>query len=238
MNSCLDEHLDAGSCLAVNGGVHCIPILVIPGVQKAGTGIIRQFLLHHDYLQSSEQGFSRSGKEINFYNSDRSTAKYLDLFPKVERIGRRRPATEFFFDKSPNYMTGNIDATFKRMAGLAPSVRIVILLRNPTDRAFSAFKHDARHGRWFSVPSENSLNAAPECNKLTLRYYNHPEVQGNSRAAVVTANPSPSDFQCALSSMGGKFSGSPAARMLDDGVYVEQLEAIIKHFPREQVCCI
>ena len=74
---CSDRHLDAGTCVRLIDGklptalatetaakaapVRCLPILVVAGVMKAGTGAVRQFLLEHPSLRSGH-GFSTAGK--------------------------------------------------------------------------------------------------------------------------------------------------------------------------------
>mmetsp|Transcript_24124 Transcript_24124/g.54444 ORF Transcript_24124/g.54444 Transcript_24124/m.54444 type:complete len:610 (+) Transcript_24124:301-2130(+) len=251
---CVDGHLDAGSCLVVDDekkkqSVRCLPILVIPGVQKAGTGAIRNFLLRHENLDSG-RGFSAAGKEINFFNNpDRSTTDYLEIFPEVARLQGRQAkataakasakattakATEFFFDKSPAYLSSDaVRQSFSRMAKLAPSMAVVVVLRNPTDRAYSAFKHDARHSRWFRYRAEAAAVAQhPACKgQGPVRMGLSGSPPGGQ---VVKEGVAPEDFHCALVSMGGNYGGLEG-QMLEQGLYARQLSVVLEHFPRGQV---
>ena len=165
--NCGVEHIDAGVCVRVENdsfpalyfsndvsvqrrlhgslevGMRCFPRFVVAGAMKAGTGSLRTFLSAHPSLQVNTGGFSRAGKEMNFFGSKRKVSEYLRLFPYSQRTSNG----SFTFDKSPNYISG--EGSFIHMASLAPSMSIILILRNPSDRAFSHFKHDVRHHRWY-----------------------------------------------------------------------------------------
>jgi hypothetical protein len=244
---CTNEHLDAGTCTSIGGQLHCVPILVIPGVQKGGTGTLRQFLLHHEHLRSGT-GFSTSGKEMNVFNSGRPTEDLLLAFPPIAQ--HRSTASEFFFDKSPNYMFSNAFETFGRMASLAPSMAICVVLRNPSDRAFSAFKHDCRHKRWLllrrpsAVPANNDNdndNGGCRAHSAVVRQGGSGDDSDSGAKLTVLNDPTPENFHCAvLGLLQGQFSASreeaaAAFEMLTNGLYHERLLSVLAHYPREQV---
>jgi len=232
---CHDEHLDAGTCVdygsAAGPSSRCLPILVIPGTQKAGTGTVRQYLLRHANLATGP-GFSGAGKEINFFNSRRSTEEYLGIF----RLARPERATEFFFDKSPNYLLSDTNAVFGKMARVAPSMALVIFLRNPTDRAYSSFKHSARHGMWVKVTSSPSSVLNGCAAGFELRHVTHPLALRPAAGAQAVLDATPEDFRCYLSSMrGDHFGESDALATLSGGLYASRLNEVLKHYPRRQV---
>ena len=242
---CYDEHLDAGTCIdykeagSTGRSSRCIPILVIPGVQKAGTGTLRQFLARHKHLATGT-GFSGAGKEINFFNSGHSTEDYLRVFPALKHP---QHATEFYFDKSPNYLLGDTNGIFSKMRNIAPSMAIVIFLRNPTDRAFSAFKHGVRHAQFVKVRSTTAYEAASTeggCNKgWKVRHVTHTDAQSGRVDAQVEMleESTPDDFSCYLEAMRGDYLGGDRD-VLHGGLYADRLRDVVAHFPREQVSCL
>ena len=54
---------------------------------------------------------------------------------------------QWTYEKSPAYLgSGPLPPALARV--LLPSVKLVAILRNPTSRAYSAFQHNCRFGRW------------------------------------------------------------------------------------------
>mmetsp|Transcript_1991 Transcript_1991/g.7684 ORF Transcript_1991/g.7684 Transcript_1991/m.7684 type:complete len:445 (-) Transcript_1991:149-1483(-) len=74
---------------------------------------------------------------------ERRWRDYLALYPPV-RNDDDEPRV-LTFDKSPNYLLKPwLPALLHRFA---PSLRLVVTLRNPTARAYSHFQHDCRNGK-------------------------------------------------------------------------------------------
>lgn len=110
---------------------------LIIGAQKAGTTSLRAFLSgvpDEIYLLRSEQHFwNREGQ----YRDGYGVSDYGALFAEAQ-------PHQLVGEKSPNYLT-SFDAP-ARIARHFPKVKLIALLRNPADRAYSAYWHGRRVG--------------------------------------------------------------------------------------------
>jgi len=105
------------------------PSFLIVGTQKGGTTSLYDYLIQHPEIIPVER------KEIHFFDSnfDKGLPWYLSFFPeKIE--GQVRPNCG---EASPSYLF--IEEIPQRVKGLFPDIKIIILLRNPVDRAISHF---------------------------------------------------------------------------------------------------
>lgn len=137
------------------------PNAFLVGAGKAGTTALFYYLERHPEI------FLPALKEINFFAVEGQPAfpdvgairvnertvwqeqEYLDLFAdwKDEKIA---------FDCSPSYLYYP-DAA-RRIHAANPDARIVIILRQPAERAFSAYLHSARGGSETATTFEDALN--------------------------------------------------------------------------------
>jgi len=105
--------------------------LFIVGAQKAGTSALHNYLIKHKEIQGGVQ------KELNFFNYkenfDQGTKFYHSKFKPV-LFYKPDPIR---IDSTPQYLMDNEIA--KRIYAYNPNSKIVILLREPTSRAFSAW---------------------------------------------------------------------------------------------------
>jgi hypothetical protein len=104
------------------------PKFLIIGGQKCGTTA-----LHH-YLSMHPQIISANTKELHFFNAELQYKigfeYYHSQFPEVED-------DVITFESSPSYLLSY--AAINRIHAYNPKIKIVVLLRNPIDRAFSAW---------------------------------------------------------------------------------------------------
>ena len=127
-------------------GIRCLPSFLIVGTMKAGTGALMTALNRHPMLRS---GHGSDGKrEIHFFGSANaeqtppcSWLRYVLHFPNSREV--------WTFDKSPDIL--RIPQAHGQMAAMLPSAKLLVLLRNPTTRAVSAFAHNCRHGRYVRI---------------------------------------------------------------------------------------
>lgn len=120
-----------------------LPDFLIVGAQKSGTTYLWKILKQHPDVEMSPNFLSknRNGKEnkkeVFFFNRDenwqKGTAYYKSLFNDNEKIQG---------ESTPNYLPDT--SCHKRMFELLPKARLIILLRNPVLRAYSAFYHIKR----------------------------------------------------------------------------------------------
>lgn len=112
------------------------PNLIIPGVQKAGTSALHAYLSGHpDCLMSDP-------KEPNYFGAGFD----IDRLTSYRRCFARRhasPGPRIVGEASTTYL--NQPEVPRQIATvLGRDVRIVVLLRNPVDRALSAYWHMAK----------------------------------------------------------------------------------------------
>eukprot|EP00892_Ulva_mutabilis_P000115 jgi/Ulvmu1/10103/UM006_0053.1 len=117
--------------------------LFVVGAQKAGTTWLSQALSTHPsivYGISHLETKVGPTKELQFFNTwpAHNTSEFLAMWPE-EALARMRTGKshEFLFDGSPEYLLNA--AVPPRIKQMVPQAKIVIILRDPTDRAFSAW---------------------------------------------------------------------------------------------------
>lgn len=113
-----------------------IDFLII-GAQKAGTSSLMRF------LERTPEYFFVAKQECHFwsrdykYNDPDSFADYLSNFSQA------RPH-QIVGEKSPSYLAS--DKVAARIAQQFPKIKIIAILRDPADRAYSAYLHGRRIG--------------------------------------------------------------------------------------------
>ena len=108
-----------------------LPRYLIIGGMRCGTSSLSWYLTQHpDILKSFR-------KEVHFFdrNFHRGENWYRSFFPLSSRIGSERITGE----ASPNYLFH--PHTPRRIRQLLPDVKLIVLLRNPTERAISHYFH-------------------------------------------------------------------------------------------------
>ncbi len=121
-----------------------LPNLVILGAQRCGTTSLFRDLAAHPAIMRSWV------KEVDYFSRsrDRGIGWYQSHFPLaisrwvVQVSARRRPAV---IEASPSYLFDPHAPANARTA--IPDAKLVVLLRNPTDRALSHYHHQVRRGR-------------------------------------------------------------------------------------------
>lgn len=118
---------------ALNADSRKLPDFIIVGAQRSGTTSLYQFLTSH------VEFYSGIKKEIHFFDNfySRGLKWYKSHFPN--KSSKKRS-----IDASPYYMFHPL--AIDRIASVIPDVKIIALLRNPVDRAFSQYKWEVRQG--------------------------------------------------------------------------------------------
>lgn len=103
------------------------PHFIIVGAQRCGTTSLFYYLSQHPELLLS------SKKEIHYFDRhyQRGSRWYESFFPKT--LGHKKTG-----EASPNYLLSRHAA--RRIARDLPEARLIVLLRNPIDRAYSHFQ--------------------------------------------------------------------------------------------------
>ena len=119
-----------------------LPDFLILGAQKAGTTALYAYLRWHPQITGP------SFKEVSFFDRHyvRGERWYRAHMP-VRRSG-------IVGEASPSYLFH--PSAPERVARMLPGARLIALLRNPVDRAFSHYQHEVALGRE-ELPFEDAL---------------------------------------------------------------------------------
>ncbi|MEN8129605.1 MAG: sulfotransferase [Pseudomonadota bacterium] len=118
-----------------------LPDFIIIGAMKSGTSSLFAYLAQHPQLiRSSEKelNFFHQGAVLNTEDFIGDQAWYRAHFPL-----RRKTRTVFkTFEASPGYIFNPLVPN--RIFNFIPSVKLIAILRNPTERAISHYFHEVR----------------------------------------------------------------------------------------------
>jgi hypothetical protein len=148
----LNNELDAMKMLAENArdvpspeqvsgepDVGALPDFVIIGAQKGGTSFLYHLLTRHPLVEPAAR------KELHFFDHpehfDNGAEWYRRCFPRVGSKDGQRSITG---EATPYYLFDPPVA--KRMAQIVPKARLIALLRNPIDRAYSHYQMQVKRG--------------------------------------------------------------------------------------------
>lgn len=125
-----------------------LPNFVIIGAQRAGTRTLYRYLAAHPGILPA------ATEEVHYFSLffDRGLRWYQAQFPP--------PAPgRLTGEASPYYLYHPLAA--ERMRAVAPEAKLIVLLRNPVDRAYSHYQLEARQGNE-PLSFENAIAAEPE----------------------------------------------------------------------------
>ncbi|WP_256759521.1 sulfotransferase domain-containing protein [Cohnella sp. WQ 127256] len=111
-----------------------MPDFVIIGAQKAGTTSLYHYLNQHPVIAGAVV------KEVHYFdlNYDKPREWYLQFFPSLLEKKRRLTG-----EASPYYLFHPLAA--RRLRETLPDAKIIVILRNPIDRAYSHYHHSVRN---------------------------------------------------------------------------------------------
>lgn len=176
-----------------------LPDFLVIGAQKSGTTSLYGYLSHHPDVSAAVI------KETHFFDEQyhRGWAWYRAQFPLREAAERRVTG-----EATPSYLLD--PRTPARVARGLPGIRLVAILRDPVDRAYSQFNHETARGHEDVASFEEALDLEPS----------------RLLAAERTVAPPPG------SSMTNALKHHA---YLARGRYAEQLERWYQHVPREDL---
>ncbi|TKS68187.1 Bifunctional heparan sulfate N-deacetylase/N-sulfotransferase 3 [Collichthys lucidus] len=117
-----------------------LPKFMVIGPQKTGTTALYLFLLMHPSISSNFPS-PKTYEEVQFFNTNnyhKGIDWYMEFFPVPSNV-----TTDFLFEKSANYFPS--EESPRRAAALLPKAKIITLLINPSDRAYSWYQHQRAH---------------------------------------------------------------------------------------------
>ena len=140
-------------------GLHMTPAFLICGAQRCGTTSMYQALRRHpDVLRP----VLRKGVHYFDVAPERSVNWYRAHFPFTAQAAlrsRRTGRATVTFESSPYYLFHPLAAA--RIARTLPDVTVLILLRDPVERAYSAHAHELARG-FETEPFERALELEDE----------------------------------------------------------------------------
>jgi hypothetical protein len=120
-------------------GVGALPDFLIIGAWKGGTTFLYNLLTLHPHVQPA------ADKELHYFDrliEEEDTEWYRRCFPQPRWEDGRRTITG---EATPSYLTHPRAPEW--VAEIVPLVRLIALLRNPVDRAYSDYQQTARKSR-------------------------------------------------------------------------------------------
>ena len=128
------------------------PDFIIAGTPRGGTTSLFQYLSLHPNI------FPPLRKEVKYFDSFYFLGKiwYQAHFPYKRKIRENKGITG---EATPNYLMHPV--AMKRIASEIPDIKIILLLRNPIDRAYSHYKLTVKSGEE-PLSFEEALAAEPD----------------------------------------------------------------------------
>jgi Sulfotransferase domain len=182
------------------------PDFIIIGAMKAATTAIYDYLQQHPYV------IPRLPKELHFFSQPKYYAKgwswYLSNFN-----AKVKPDYEQKFilgEASPSYLLDS--EVSSRIKAFYPQVKLIVSLRNPTDRAISHYYHQVKRQKdeLRSIDEAFSKNAIEQCIEAATEFGNNLKKLRQQKSWETF-------------------------RYLFFGQYSSQLEQWFQFFPRDQI---
>jgi hypothetical protein len=152
-----------------------LPDFLILGAQKAGTTALYAYLREHPAITGPPW------KEVSFFDRHfwRGESWYRGHFPNrlyLGRMRRRLGVEPVVGEASPSYLFHPFAP--ERVAELVPGARLIVLVRNPIDRALSHFQHEVALGREplpfeQAIEQENTRMTGELVRLKDPRYFSH-----------------------------------------------------------------
>ncbi|OGL47144.1 MAG: hypothetical protein A2W05_03565 [Candidatus Schekmanbacteria bacterium RBG_16_38_10] len=184
--------------------VRLLPDFIIIGAQKCGTTTLYNNLIKHPYVIPALR------KEIHFFDLyyEKGVTWYQAHFPS-------HLYKSYFLKIYKNFITGEATPYYifhplspERTFEIVPKVKLIVLLRNPVDRAYSHYQYSVRMGHE-NLSFEDAIQ-------------NEMERMNNEREIIYN--------NCNNYSFNHQHFS-----YLSRGIYIEQLRRWHHYFPRDQI---
>ena len=189
----------------MTGGMRILPDFIIIGGQRCGTTSLYYYLSQHPDVYASFP------KEVHYFSNyyHKGINWYRSHFPLLwqkRRLNKNNHNTFVTGEATPYYLSH--PHAPRRVFETIPDVLLIVLLRNPIERAYSHYQHEVKMGAEILTFEEaidrEEERLAPEMEKLlkdkNYRSFNHQHFSYLSR-----------------------------------GIYIDQLEAWSQYFHQEQL---
>lgn len=190
---------NVGISRLLTSNLRVLPDFLVIGAMKAGSTTFHQYIINHPDV------IPPIIKEVHYFDYYYgSTTWYRANFPKKDEMTKN--GISFLTGEStPQYLFNPLAP--KRVYDLMPNVKLIVVLRNPIDRAYSHYHHNVKKGNE-SMTFEDAIFQREE--KLN---HEHEQFISNNDYDVVFYE---------------------RYNYLNLGKYAEQLSEWFKFFPKEQ----
>jgi hypothetical protein len=143
-------------------GIRPLPDFLIVGTKRGGTTSLYRYLLEHPAVLPTFPSF-RTLKGVHYFDEHfaRGLRWYRSHFPAEPYralLQRSMGVRPLIGEASPNYLFHPLGAA--RAAGSVPQAKIIMLLRNPIDRAWSQYKDQVKLG-FETLSFEDAIEREP-----------------------------------------------------------------------------
>ncbi|MEL6221801.1 MAG: sulfotransferase [Cyanobacteria bacterium J06627_8] len=118
-----------------------LPTFLGIGVEKSGTTSIYHYLSQHPEIFMSpikETNFLEQDWENGLTQTHRATDKRIDTFEKYQHLFNQAGDAKAVGEISPNYLF-HYESSSKRIQRYVPKAKMIAILRDPVERAFSDY---------------------------------------------------------------------------------------------------
>lgn len=194
----------------LTGWYRVLPDFVIVGAQKCGTSSLYAYVLQHPCVLPALR------KEIHFFGTSKYYTAGINWYRahfatswQKQWLGRRYGHTLLTGEASPSYMFR--PHAPRQLRVTIPRAKLIVLLRNPVDRAYSHYQHMVRAGVE-TLSFEEAIEREPE------------RIKGEMERMIADA----------------RYTSSVVTRhgYLAKGLYVDQMKRLCASFPREQILVV
>ena len=154
----------------LTSSIRVLPDFFIIGVVRSGTTSMYHYLNEHPSIVKSAYD------ELGFFDDNfrLGWSWYKTLFPTTitKRIVKRKTGNFLTFDDTPFYVY-NEDVA-KKIKNYFPKTKLIIILRNPIDRAYSNYHLGVRMGdekRTFDQAVDDEMQKIAEYNEIEMDDY-------------------------------------------------------------------
>lgn len=206
--------------MLISLGMDNSPDFLIIGAQKAGTVSLKYYLDQHPLLRSAR-------KEVSFF-SNNNYFKGLDYYRQFFPIRFSRKYK--IFEKTPEYIF--IPETAERIHKFNENIKLILLLRNPVDRAYSEWNHFIKYYNRTDGHDKDRLIVGliekyGSDGSMKMREFLNADMYMNFNDYI---NEEISSIKR------GEFRYAPS--FVRRGMYAEQIKNYYRFFPKEQLLII
>ena len=192
----------------LTSSIRILPKFIIIGAQKGGTTSLYNYLIEHPQIEPAFK------KEVHFFdvNFKKSIMWYRSFFPSLlyKNYKKLTSKKEIISGEASPYYIIHPHAP-KRIFSVIPKVKLIILLRNPVDRAYSHHSHQTQLG-FEKLTFRNAIEKEEE------------RLNGEEEKMLKEEKYESYNF--------GHFT------YFKRGIYIDQLKKWFKYFPKEQILII